>query len=135
MNKPRVLIAGTHPAVETVQHLLGAEVDYVTANSLAEALRRLDAHPDLILCNVRFDESRMLELLQAVKSEPATRETPFICFRLAPLTTALRKSIEVAVLALGALAFVDLSSLEHDADRDTAEAALREAILSQLRQK
>jgi len=135
MNKPRVLIAGTDPAVETVQHLLGAEVDYVTANSLDEALRRLDAHPDLILCNVRFDESRMLELLQAVKAEPATRETPFICFRLAPLTAALRKSIEVAVLALGALAFVDLSSLEHDADRDAAEAALREVILSQLRHR
>lgn len=135
MNKPRVLIAGTHPAVETVQHLLGTDVDYVCASSLDEALRRLDAHPDLILCNVRFDESRMLELLQAVKAEPAMRETPFICFRLTPLTAALRKSIEVAVLALGALAFVDLSSLDRDTDHDATEAALREVILSQLRQK
>lgn len=119
-----VLVAGTLPAIKTVQDLLGTEVRYMPARSLAEALRGLGANPDLILCNVRFDESRMLDLLQAVKAEPATRDTPFVCFRLTPLTIALRKSIEISVLALGALAFVDLSS----PDRDAAEATLREII-------
>ena len=130
MDKPRVLIAGTLPAIETVQHLLGTEVHCDSATSLDEALRRLDGHPDLILCNVRFDESRMIDLLKAVKAQPATRETPFVCFRLSPLSLAMRKAIEITVLALGAMAFVDLSSLDQDADR---EQTLREAILSQIR--
>src|SRR5262245_44353301 len=132
MNKPRVLIAGTLPAIETVQHLLGAEVDCVSATSLADALRRLEAHPDVILCNVRFDESRMIDLLRAAKAEPATRDTPFVCFRLTPLSLAMRKAVEVTVLALGAMAFVDLSSLDQDADR---AASLRQMILSQFRQE
>jgi CheY-like chemotaxis protein len=135
MNKPLVLVAGTRPAVQTVQNILGAEVECVSANSFDEALRRLQAHPDIIVCNVRFDESRMLDLLQAVKAEPATRDTPFVCFRLTPLSAALRKSIEVAVLALGAIAFVDLSTLDRDVDRDAAEASLRQIILSQVRQR
>lgn len=131
MNKPHVLIAGTLPAIETVQQLLGTDVDYVSATSLDDALRRLEAHPDVILCNVRFDESRMIDLLKAAKAEPATRDTPFVCFRLTPFSLAMRKAIEVTVLALGALAFVDLSSLDQDMDR---EASLRELILSQIRQ-
>jgi len=135
MNKPLVLIAGTRPAVQTVQDLLGTEAECLPANSLDEALRRLQAHPDVIVCNVRFDESRMLDLLQAAKAEPATRDTPFVCFRLTPLSAALRRSIEVAVLALGAIAFVDLSSLDRDADRDAAEASLRQIILSHVRQR
>ncbi len=130
MNKPHVLIAGTLPAIETVHHLLGTEVEYIAATSLDDALRRLEAHPDVILCNVRFDESRMIDLLQAAKAQPATRDTPFVCFRLAPLSLAMRKAIEITVLALGALAFVDLSSLDQDTDR---EASLRDLILSQIR--
>jgi CheY-like chemotaxis protein len=130
MNKPHVLIAGTLPAIETVQHLLGTDVDYVFATSLDDALRRLEAHPDVILCNVRFDESRMIDLLKAAKAQPATRDTPFVCFRLTPFSLAMRKAIEITVLALGALAFVDLSTLDKDADR---EASLRDLILSQIR--
>jgi CheY-like chemotaxis protein len=130
MNKPHVLIAGTLPAIETVQHLLGTDVDYVFATSLDDALRRLEAHPDVILCNVRFDESRMIDLLKAAKAQPATRDTPFVCFRVTPFSLAMRKAIEITVLALGALAFVDLSTLDKDADR---EASLRDLILSQIR--
>ena len=130
MNKPRVLVAGTLPAIESVQQFLGTGVDYVSATSLDDALRRLEAHPDVIFCNVRFDESRMIDLLQAAKAQAATRDTPFVCFRLAPLSLSMRKAIEITVLALGAMAFVDLSSLDSDADR---EASLREMILSQLR--
>jgi hypothetical protein len=79
---------------------------------------------------VRFDESRMIDLLKAAKAEPATRDTPFVCFRLTPFSLAMRKAIEITVLALGALAFVDLSTLDKDADR---EASLRDLILSQIR--
>src|ERR671936_190612 len=84
MTKPTVLVAGTMPAITTVRALLGTEVDTIAARSLDEARRALQTHPDVILCNVRFDESRMLDLLQAAKEEVATRDTPFVCLRLSP---------------------------------------------------
>lgn len=79
MNKPRVLVAGTTPAIERVREILGGEVDTIAARSMREALQRLESHPDLIVCNVRFDESRMLDLLQVAKTSPVTRDTPFVC--------------------------------------------------------
>ena len=132
MTKPKVLVAGTLPAIWTVQHLLGAEVDYLPARSLNDALRALEARPDMILANPRFDESHMLELLQAARAHPATRETPFVCFRLAPMPAGWRRSLEAAVLALGAIAFVDLSALERDRGRDAAEKELRTVVLAHL---
>jgi CheY-like chemotaxis protein len=127
MDKPTVLVAGTAPAIQKVSALLGAEVDTIPAHSLNEALDQLEAHPDVILCNVRFDESRMLDFLQAAKAQPETRETPFVCFRMTPMSVALRHSIEVAVLAIGATAFVDLSEAGSGAER-----ALREVVLSHV---
>jgi CheY-like chemotaxis protein len=127
MDKPTVLVAGTAPAIQKVRALLGAEVDTIPAHSLNEALDQLETHPDVILCNVRFDESRMLDFLQAAKAQPETRETPFVCFRMTPMSVALRHSIEVAVLAIGATAFVDLSEAGSGAER-----ALREVVLSHV---
>ena len=132
MTKPKVLVAGTQPAIRTVQTLLGTEVDTIAASSLDEAVHRLEEQPDVILCNVRFDESRMLDFLQAAKAQPETRETPFVCFRLTPLSASLRHSIEVAVLAVGATAFIDLSTVGTEASRERAERALREVVLSHV---
>ena len=132
MSKPRLLVAGTPMAIETVEHLLGAGVDYLPAGSMDEAVHGFELHPDMIVCNVRFDESRMMNLLQAAKESPATRETPFLCLRLAPMPASWKKGIEVAALALGAIAFLDLSSLEKDLGRAAAEQELRRIVLSHL---
>src|ERR1043165_8298726 len=130
MRKPRLLVAGTPIAIGRVQHLLGAEVDYLSAGSMEAALHGFEAHPDMIVCNVRFDESRMLNLLQAAKESPATRDTPFLCVRLAPMPASWKKGIEVAVLALGAIAFLDFTSLERDLGSSAAEKELRRIVLS-----
>ena len=119
-------------AIKTVRHLLGNAVDYLPARSMDDALHGFELHPDMIVCNVRFDESRMLNLLQAAKESPETRATPFVCVRLAPMPPSWKKGIEVEVLALGAVAFVDLSSLEKDVGREAAEQQLRRLVLSQL---
>jgi len=133
MSKPKVLVAGTPAAIETVQQLLGADVDYVPAGSLEAALHGLDDHPDMIVCNVRFDESRMMDLLEAAKARADTRETPFVCLRLAPMPPSWRKMIEVAVLSLGAVGLFDFSSLARDRGRDVAERELRNIVLSHVR--
>jgi hypothetical protein len=132
MSKPKLLVAGTPTAIEKVAYLLGNEVEYLPARSMNEAVRGFETHPDMIVCNVRFDESRMLNLLQAAKTAPATRETPFLCVRLSPMPPRWKKGIEVAVLALGAIAFLDLSMLEKDLGPDGAEKELRRIVLSHL---
>jgi len=86
----------------------------------------------MIVCNVRFDGSRMLNLFEAAKSVPATRDTPFLCLRLAPMPPSWKKGIEVVVLALGAVAFLDLSSLEKSMGREAAEKELRRVVMSHL---
>ena len=132
MSKPRLLVAGTPMAIKTLEQLLGAGVDYLPARSMDDAVHGFELHPDMIVCNVRFDESRMMNLLQAAKESPATRETPFLCLRLAPMPASWKKGIEVAALALGAIAFVDLSSMEKDLGRAAAEQELRRIVLSHL---
>ena len=119
-------------AIKTLEQLLGAGVDYLPARSMDDAVHGFELHPDMIVCNVRFDESRMMNLLQAAKESPATRETPFLCLRLAPMPASWKKGVEVAALALGAIAFVDLSSMEKDLGRAAAEQELRRIVLSHL---
>jgi hypothetical protein len=132
VEKPRLLVAGTSPAIETVRHLFGAEAECIPARSLRDAIHGLAMRPDAILCNVRFDDSRMFDLLEAAKAQLVARETPFVCFRLDPLPASWRRCIEVAVLAVGATAFVDLSALERERGRDAAERQLREIVLASL---
>ena len=132
MSKRRLLVAGTPSAIHEVQHLLGSEVDYLPVRSMDDALHGFEFHPDMIVCNVRFDESRMLNLLQAAKENPVTRDTPFLCLRLSPMPPRWKKGIEVAVLALGAIAFLDFTSLERDLGRAAAEQELRRIVLAHL---
>lgn len=131
-----MLVAGTHRAIELLEGLLREDAELVSARSVREALARLDEGDyDTIACNVRFDESRMFELLTAAKTQPVTRQTPFVCFRLATLPAPWRRCLEAAVLAIGAAAFVDLSSLERERGRDAAEQRLRDIVLEQLRSR
>ena len=128
MDKPRLLVAGTQPAISTIQELLGEEVQCIPARCLEEAMLGIEAHPDGILCNVRFDESRMMELLSTVKEQPETRGIPFLCLRLSPMPASWRRGVEIAALALGAVCFLDFSTLERERGTDAAEQALREMV-------
>jgi CheY-like chemotaxis protein len=132
MEKPRLLVAATPPVIDTIQHLLGEDVACIPARSLEEALIGIEAHPDMIVCNVRFDESRMMELLSVAKEQPESREIPFLCLRLSPMPATWRRGIEVAVLALGAVGFLDFSALERERGTDAAEQALREMVRTHL---
>jgi response regulator RpfG family c-di-GMP phosphodiesterase len=134
MSKPRLLVAGTPPAIQTIRQVLAAEADCIPASSIDEAMHGFEQHPDMILCNVRFDESRMINLLEAAKSMPETRDTPFLCLRLSPMPPRWKRGIEVAVLAAGAVGFLDMSSLEKTMGREGAEEELRRTVLSHLSQ-
>ena len=78
---------------------------------MVEAVRELrrDGY-QVVVIGLHFDESRMLELLQYVRSLSKYDDTPVLCVQglEQALSEAIRKNIDVAVKALGGKAFLDL---------------------------
>lgn len=99
--------------------LPGHELSFVrTMHQAISALRR-DGF-ELLVIDLNFDESRMFELLQYLRALPKYRDVPVICTYAdhLNLSEAVIRNIDVAVKALGGIAFLDLrdGSLAHHAD-------------------
>jgi hypothetical protein len=133
VKRPRVLVAGTADAIEALANALHGAADIVAADSLKDAIAHLDgAGPfDTIACNVRFDESRMFEFLQAVMQRPATPPVRIIAFRLErrPLSPSTRDAITQALEALGVERFVDFAQVRAEYDEAVAMETLRKVVL------
>jgi CheY-like chemotaxis protein len=128
--RARILVAGTREAVRAIRRIVGKDAEIVAAYSTVEALRRLEESLDLIVCNVRFDESRMFDFLQAVKSRaPAL---PIVCCRVstAELSGPVHHAIELALDVLGIEKFVDCAPVYREKGEAGAAEALRQAILT-----
>jgi response regulator RpfG family c-di-GMP phosphodiesterase len=130
IRKPRVLVAGTREAVRTLRGLLAEDAELIAAYSTDDALALLERRPDLVVCNVRFDESRMFDFLQAVRARsPAL---PIVCCRVSvtELRDSVHHAIEMALDALGIETFVDCAPLYRERGEAGAADALRRAILT-----
>lgn len=132
----RVLVAGTREVVEAARAALGDELELATAYSVAEALKAVQIGVELVLCNVRFDDSRMFDFLGALNAAQGPQRVPVICCRVerSPMSGGARRGIELALEALGVLLFLDLHELEQRDGRDAALAALRRAVMTHLRE-
>ena len=89
--------------------LPGRRLAFVRTLREAIAMLRHDGF-QLLVIELSFDESRMFELLQYVRALPKYRDVPVICVYgdHLNLSDALIRSIDVAVKALGGIAFLDL---------------------------
>ena len=132
-----MLLAGTQQAIDTLHSILGDELELIEARSIDEALARLDSGIDLIICSVRFDESRMFNFLQALHERSDTRGIPVICCRTAPeaLSREVRRAVEMALQALGVGTFIDLAALREQFDESIAGETLRQLAADRLRGK
>lgn len=106
----RVLVATVPELDDKIRECLPGH-DLTFIRTMHEALRAL--HHDgytLIVIGIEFDDSRMLELLQYVRSLPKYQDVPVVCVYAESLnlSDAAIRNIEVAVKALGGLAFLDL---------------------------
>jgi hypothetical protein len=131
----RVLVAGTQDAIDAARAALGEELELAAAYSVADALQQVEGGVELVLCNVRFDDSRMFDFLGALNAMPGARRVPVICCRVArsPISGGARRGIELALEALGVLAFLDLHELESRDGPAAARAALRGMVMTHLR--
>ena len=134
MSRPRVLVAGTNDAIEALSRALAGDADILEARSLKEALAELERGPfDTIACNVRFDESRMFEFLQAVMQHKHGGALRIVAFRAddTALTHSTRSAIRNALEALGVERFADLSQLRAEYGDDVALETLRKMVLDE----
>jgi len=115
MSQAKVLVADIPAADEKIRDCLpGHDLHFV--RTLGAALRELrrDGY-QLIVIGMHFDDSRMFELLQYVRSLPQHKDVPVICVQCEEvmLSEAVLKNMEDAVKALGGTAFVDLRDDSH----------------------
>ena len=130
--KQRVLVAGTADAIEAVRQALRDEAEVCPAYSVQEALACFAGdHFVSVACNVRFDESRMFEFLQALMDRSAGVRV--VAFRVEEeaLSKSIRDAIRNALEALGVERFVDLSQLRAEYGDEVARETLRKVILEE----
>jgi hypothetical protein len=127
-------VAGTNDAIEALARALAGDADILEARSLKEALAALKRGPfDTIACNVRFDESRMFEFLQAVTEYKHGGPLRIVAFRAddTALTHSTRTAIRAALEALGVERFADLSQLRAEFGDEVALETLRKMVLDE----
>jgi hypothetical protein len=132
--QPRVFVAVASDCVELMRELLGDAYDLVWAKTVSQAQSILSQETvDLILCSARFDDSRLLDLLQYCKASKALASIPFLCLRVRrgklPLETL--RDLVLASSALGAAGFVDFDQWQRNFGLEQAAQEFH-ALLSQL---
>jgi CheY-like chemotaxis protein len=108
----RVLVAATPETDEKIRDCLPQhELTFVRTMHQAVTALRLDGF-QLVVIAMEFDESRMLELLQYIRALPQYREVPVVCVHAdyLNLSETVIRNIDVAVKALGGIAFLDLAT-------------------------
>lgn len=130
--RPRILAAGTSVAIENFTRALEDHAEIIPAHSVREALDLCDAQIDAVVCNVRFDESRMFEFLQGLAERNRERRMPVICVRmLRNISPATLAAVVEALEVLGVTRFLDLYELRERDGMDAALEALRIAVLEE----
>jgi CheY-like chemotaxis protein len=111
---------------------LMAEHELTAVTTLREACAALKEHKfDLILVSVRFDESRLFDLLRFVKADERLARIPVACLYGLTGSTASRLTLEAMCLACEALSADFHYFLEYP-DDETGNARIREILESYL---
>jgi CheY-like chemotaxis protein len=124
----KILVAASpEPRAVLERILAGHELSCAETMAQAEKLLRERAF-DLIICTIVFDESKMFDLLQLVKSTPEWQRIPYVAARVRPhifrSPTALRGAAFTCG-TLGAAAFLDITDYQVDPEREMREAMER----------
>ena len=118
----RVLVANVAEMDDKIRGCLPGH-DLVFVRTMAEALAALRHDGfQLVVIDLEFDEHRMLELLQYVRSLSRYKDVPVVCVHAEHLnlSEAVMRNIDVAVKALGGLAFLNLADGVINYKRDCA---------------
>ncbi|MDB5798861.1 MAG: hypothetical protein JWP36_2763 [Paucimonas sp.] len=130
-DKKNILVAVAHDSVEKMTALMGDSWQLYWPRTLQQAQLLLSkTRMDAIVCGARFDDSRLLDLLQFCKSQPAYAGIPFLCLRLmrGRLPLDMFRDLSLASAALGASGFFDYPEAEEQLGTALATARYRQVI-------
>jgi hypothetical protein len=124
----RALIAAQPAASTRLMHALEGVLDLVPVYSREDAwlvLEQEAADIDLIISTIAFDDSRMVDFLQAVKADAEFSRIPFLCTRVLRdiLSDHLVAHMRQLCKELGAVDLVDIANLS----REKANSVVRTA--------
>lgn len=129
-NKPLLLAAGTLPAFVVLREALDGAAQMVCAETLPRAASLLEGGADLVVCTLRFDESRMFDFLRLAKA--TAPQVPFVCCRVMDRPFAGGVALDAVALAArsaGADDYVDLVELHRRHGVQGGNAAFRDRLL------
>lgn len=135
-NRKKLVIAIRKVDVAVTKAILGDEFEVVFCHTMEDAQAAIDEQVGIVVCGVHFAQGAVFELLQFVRSNPASKQVPFFVM----LDTAGRYNYSPAIVhglraaakALGATGFTDLSALVEKAGREDAIEILRRGIQDAL---
>ena len=109
--------------------MLASGTDLFPVHTMEQALKVLVRDPsniDLIICTIAFDDSRMMDFLQAVKREPAISRIPFLCTRVVAgvLSDSSVGTVRAICTDCGAVDLLDIARLRYDAGQTALNAAV-----------
>lgn len=118
----RILIADVQEGVDRLTRVLCESHSLLIAKTLVDANKLVARWEDVdaIICGIQFDDSRMLELLAAIKSSGSNKHIPFICFRQAStgLSFSSEHATDLAATVLGACAYINASEITEASDAE-----------------
>ena len=122
----KVLIADV-PQMDARYQAALAGCELAFARTTTQACFALASAPfGLVVIGVYFDDSRMFDLVRAIRADPDSGEVPIVCVRGRPGFTAVTgRTLETTLKVLGVDDFIDLA---HFGDDESGHAALRAAI-------
>lgn len=133
--KKRILVAVAEDSVARMHDMLGNDRDVCWAKTVQQAQSQLrNERFDLILCGARFDDSRLLDLLQFCKSRQTLATIPFLCLRIrrGKLSLDTYRDLVLASSALGAAGFVDLEQWDRQLGTEQTDQDFRQLLRTHL---
>jgi hypothetical protein len=115
-NKPCILLASSPEAKIPLSNALADTYTLLPCHTQTQAISILNERSSdiaLILCTLRFDDSRMYDFLQYVKSNEQARAKPFVCLTVTRSALGVQdkqfinEALEKLVKGFGGTAFID----------------------------
>lgn len=132
-SRAKILVADSAKGIRRMDSLLGKSHELIAIATVEDAVKALDKDAfDLIVCGIEFDESRMFDLLKAVKKDSRAKPKPFICVRQnpSPLGPGIDAGLTTAATLAGAASVIDAVKMSDSDLLSALESYLPEEIWS-----
>lgn len=128
----RIFVASTPDGQYIAQHALSEMYSLKFASTLREAMQILSESGkdnfDLIIGGAHFDDSRMIELLQFVRSDKELENLPFLAMQALPSGIKMVETVEKMALTLGCCDFVEVHSIPLSKAQKVLQAAVQNSF-------